>query len=128
MIHCPCFLISYEFTKGQVDKTIFQIQNEDHILLVQIYVEDIIFGSTNLSLCEKFSKLMKSKFKMSMMGELNNFLSPQVKQCKEDIFINQAKYTKDLTKKFGADGKTYAKTHMNIYLQMKIDNEGKDVD
>jgi len=66
-------------------------------------VNDIIFGSTKEELCETFVEIMKSEFKMSMMGELNFFLGLQVKQHKDGIFLNQAKYCKDLLRKFGMD-------------------------
>ncbi|XP_019161883.1 PREDICTED: uncharacterized protein LOC109158427, partial [Ipomoea nil] len=122
------FLIKCGFTKGRVDKTLFRIQETDHILLVQIYVDDIIFGSTNKTLCEKFSKLMQNKFEMSKMGELNYFLGLQVKQLNEGIFINQAKYMKDLIKKFGQDGKSSIKIPMSTSLRLDKDDEGKDVD
>ncbi|XP_019179616.1 PREDICTED: uncharacterized protein LOC109174842 [Ipomoea nil] len=122
------FLINCVFTKGAVDKTLFRIKDNDHILLVQIYVDDIIFGSTNHVLCERFSTLMHGKFEMSMMGELNYFLGLQVKQCSDGIFISQAKYTKDLIRKFGIDRKTSVKIPMSTSLRMDIDNEGKDVD
>ncbi|XP_019184819.1 PREDICTED: uncharacterized protein LOC109179781 [Ipomoea nil] len=104
------FLINCGFMKGAVDKTLFRIKDNDHILLVQIYVDDIIFGSMNPVLCEKFSILMQGKFEMSMMGELNYFLGLQVKQCSDGIFISQAKYTKDLIRKFGIDGKRSERT------------------
>ena len=91
------------FERGKVDKTLF-IKNENkEILLVQVYVDDIIFGATNELLCKEFSKLMQGQFEMSMMGELNFFLGLQIKQRKDGIFINQAKYTRDMLKKFGMD-------------------------
>ncbi|XP_019171053.1 PREDICTED: uncharacterized protein LOC109166616 [Ipomoea nil] len=62
------------------------------------------------------------------MGELNYFLGLQVKQCPEGIFINQAKYTKDLIRKFGIDGKSSVKIPMSKSLRMDVDNEVKDVD
>ncbi|XP_019171416.1 PREDICTED: uncharacterized protein LOC109166971 [Ipomoea nil] len=122
------FLINCGFTKGLVDKILFRIQDGDHILLVQIYVDDIIFGSTNNSLCVKFSKLMQNKFEMSMMGELNYFLGLQVKQLKEGVFINQAKYTRDLIKKFGLDGKSSIKIPMSTSIRLDKDEDGKDAD
>jgi hypothetical protein len=67
---------------------------------VQIYVDDIIFGSTNENMCSKFSKIMQKEFEMSMMGELNFFVGLQIKQTKNGIFINQSKYIKVLLKKF----------------------------
>ena len=70
------------------------------MLIVQIYVDDIKFGSTNSSLCEEFFKCMHNEFEMSMMGELSFFLGVQIKQLKDDIFISQEKYTRDLLKKF----------------------------
>ena len=78
----------------------FYINNGNDLFLVQIYVDDIIFGSTNDKLCQKFSKLMQSRFQMSMMGELSYFLGLQVKQTGDGIFINQSKYTKNLLKRF----------------------------
>ena len=68
------------------------------MLLVKIYVDDIIFGATNVSLCEEFSKCMHSEFEMSMMGKLNFFIGLQIKQLKEGTFIDQAKYIRDSSK------------------------------
>ena len=73
---------------------------EKDILVVQIYVDDIIFGSTNASLCKEFSKLMQDEFEMSMMGELKFSLGIQVNQCKDGVYVHQTKYTKELLKKF----------------------------
>ena len=73
------------------------------MLVIQIYVDDIIFGATNEKLCEEFSKTMQGEFEMSMMGELTFFLGLQIKQKKEDIFISQTKYCRELLKKFGMD-------------------------
>jgi hypothetical protein len=71
------------------------------ILIVQIYVDDIIFGASNTSFCKEFAKCMQDEFKMSMMEELNFFLRLQIKQTKDNIFINQGKYIKDLLKDLG---------------------------
>nr|GEW81260.1 hypothetical protein [Tanacetum cinerariifolium] len=77
------------------------------ILLVQIYVDDIIFGSTNKDLCKAFEKLTKDKFQMSSMGELTFFLGLQVKQKPDEIFINQDKCVAKILRKFGlTDGKS----------------------
>jgi len=91
-------------------------------------VDDIIFGSTNPDLCEKFSSLMKGKFEMSMMGELNYFLGLQVRQLKEGIFINQEKYTKDLLRKYNIEGKSSVKVPMGTSLRIDVDSEGREVD
>ncbi|XP_019190313.1 PREDICTED: uncharacterized protein LOC109184731 [Ipomoea nil] len=65
---------------------------------------------------------------MSMMGELNYFLGLQVKQLKEGILINQAKYTKDFIKRFGQEGKSSVKIQMSTSVKLEKDDEGKDVD
>ncbi|KAK6120416.1 hypothetical protein DH2020_045841 [Rehmannia glutinosa] len=91
------------FIRGKVDTTLFVFEKGQDCSLVQIYVDDIIFGATNDSLCKKFSKLMQGEFEMSMMGELNFFLGLQIKQCQEGIYISQSKYTKELLKKFGIE-------------------------
>ncbi|GKF87279.1 retrovirus-related pol polyprotein from transposon TNT 1-94, partial [Tanacetum coccineum] len=72
------FLLSQEFSKGTVDPTLFIRRQGKDILLVQIYVDDIICASTTLELCDQFSKLMCSKFKMSMMGKISFFLGLQI--------------------------------------------------
>jgi len=72
------FLIKNDFKRGQVDTTLFRRTLEKYILVVHIYVDDIIFGSTNASFCKEFSKLMQDEFEMSMMAELKFFLGIQV--------------------------------------------------
>ena len=86
------FLIKNDFKRGQVDTTLFRRTLEKEILVVQIYVDDVIFGSTNASLCKEFSKLMQDEFEMSMMGELKLFLGIQVNQFKEGICSSNKVY------------------------------------
>ena len=93
------FLLENHFTRGTVDKTLFFRNVNDSSILVQIYVDVIIFGSTNEKLCKKFAKMMQSKYEMSMMGELTYFLGLQVKKVGDGIFISQTKYIYDLLKK-----------------------------
>ncbi|KAK6139115.1 hypothetical protein DH2020_027142 [Rehmannia glutinosa] len=114
------FLTDNGFTKGKVDRTLFRIQDGESILLVQIYVDDIIFGSTNKELCDKFSNLMQGKFEMSMMGELTFFLGLQVKQLRDGTFISQTKYTRDLMKKFGMEEKSSVKMPMNTSVKLNM--------
>ena len=94
------FVIHKGFRKGKLDTKIFIREKGKENLLVQVYIDDIIFGSTNLNLCQYFSKLMQGEFEMSMMGELTYFLGLQIKQCKSGTFLNQAKYTLKLLKRF----------------------------
>nr|GEX03440.1 copia protein [Tanacetum cinerariifolium] len=86
------YLLDNGFHKGQIDKTLFITRHKDNILLVQVYVDDIIFGSTKKELSTEFEKLMQDKFQMSSMGELSFFLGHQVKQKSDGIFISQDKY------------------------------------
>ncbi|GJT17767.1 retrovirus-related pol polyprotein from transposon TNT 1-94 [Tanacetum coccineum] len=95
------FLVSKGFSKGSIDPTLFITKHGEDILLVQIYVDDIIFGSTNPKLSKRFEKLMHNKFDMSMMGELKFFLGIQIHQSPRGIFINQAKYAQEILKKHG---------------------------
>ncbi|GJR89598.1 retrovirus-related pol polyprotein from transposon TNT 1-94 [Tanacetum coccineum] len=95
------FLVSKGFSKGSIDPTLFITKHGEEILLVQIYVDDIIFSSTNPKLSKRFGKLMHNKFDMSMMGELKFFLGIQIHQSPRGIFINQAKYAQEILKKHG---------------------------
>jgi hypothetical protein len=94
------FLLEHRYVMRSVDKTLFTLKHGNDFLLVQIYVEDIIFGGSSHSLVSSFQKMMESEFQTSMMGELTFFLGIQVKQTKQGTFVHQAKYTKDLIKKF----------------------------
>ncbi|GKD26080.1 retrovirus-related pol polyprotein from transposon TNT 1-94 [Tanacetum coccineum] len=95
------FLVSKGFSKGSIDPTLFITKHGEDILLVQIYVDDIIFGSTNPKLSKRFGNLMHNKFDMSMMGVLKFFLGIQIHQSPRGIFINQAKYAQEILKKHG---------------------------
>ncbi|GJW91909.1 retrovirus-related pol polyprotein from transposon TNT 1-94 [Tanacetum coccineum] len=95
------FLVSKGFSKGSIDPTLFITKKGEDILLVQIYVDDIIFGSTNPKLSKKFEKLMHNKFEMFMIEELKFFLGIQIHQSPCGIFINQAKYAQEILKKHG---------------------------
>jgi len=107
---------------------LFIKRKEEDIILVQVYVDDIIFGSTNEELYETFVEIMKSEFEMSMMGELNYFLGLQVKQLKDDIFLNQAKYCKDLLRKFGMVKCKSIRTPFSTSCHLYHDVAGNPVD
>jgi hypothetical protein len=99
---CPRdFLITNGFKVGKVDPTLFTKTIDKHLFICQIYVDDIIFGSTNKSSCEEFSRIIIQKLEMYMMGELKYFLGFQIKQLQEGTFICQTKYIQDILKKFG---------------------------
>ncbi|GJS39185.1 retrovirus-related pol polyprotein from transposon TNT 1-94 [Tanacetum coccineum] len=95
------FLISNDFSKGSVDPTLFIRREGNDLILVQIYVDDIIFAASTPELCDLFAKIMCSKFKMSMMGKISFFLGLQISQSPRGIFINQSKYALESLKKYG---------------------------
>nr|GEW98878.1 retrovirus-related Pol polyprotein from transposon TNT 1-94 [Tanacetum cinerariifolium] len=121
------FLVSKGFSKGFTDPTLFITKHMGDILLVQIYVDDIIFGSTNLKLLKQFEKLMHSKFEMSMMGELKFFLGIQIHQSPRGIFINQAKYAQEILINHGMTSCDSVGTPMAT-KQLDADLSGTPVD
>ncbi|GJT95766.1 retrovirus-related pol polyprotein from transposon TNT 1-94 [Tanacetum coccineum] len=122
------FLISQDFSKGSVDPTLFIRKDGKKLLLVQIYVDDIIFAASTPELCYLFSKIMCSKFKMSMMGKISFFLGLQISQSPRGIFINQSKYALESLKKYGFDSCDPVDTPMVEKSKLDEDKEGKAVD
>ena len=95
--------------------------------MAQVYVDDIIFGATINDQAIEFSEEMKNEFEMSMVGELTFFLGLQVKQKKEDIFVSQEKYARNIVKKFGLDSKIHASTPMSSSTKLNVDSSGVEV-
>ncbi|GKB90976.1 putative ribonuclease H-like domain-containing protein, partial [Tanacetum coccineum] len=132
------YLLDNGFQKGQIDKTLFIKRVKSDILLVQLYVDDIIFGSNKKMLCTdgsnkkmlctEFEKFMQKKFQMSSMGELTFFLGLQVTQKDDGIFISQDKYVDEILKKFGFSTVKTASTPMETSKPLLKDAEAKDVD
>jgi hypothetical protein len=122
------FLIANAFKVGKADPTLFTKTCDGDLFVCQIYVDDIIFGSTNQQSCEEFSRVMMQKFEMSMMGELTYFLGFQVKQLKDDTFISQTKYAQDLLKRFGMKDAKPAKTPMGTNGHLDLNKGGKSID
>ncbi|GKB04722.1 putative ribonuclease H-like domain-containing protein [Tanacetum coccineum] len=112
----------------KIDKTLFIKKVKSDILLVQVYVDDIIFGSTKKELCTEFDTLMHKKFQMSSMGELTFFLGLQVTQKDDGIFISQDKYVDEIFKKFGFSTVKTASTPMETSKPLIKDENAKDVD
>ncbi|KAI3771213.1 hypothetical protein L6452_02372 [Arctium lappa] len=122
------FLINNGFEKGTIDTTLFIKRYKNEMLLVQIYVDDIIFGSTNQKYCDKFSELMKSEFEMSLMGELTFFLGLQVKQTSEGTFISQSKYVSEILQKYKLNDSTSMRTPLSTGVKLDSDPLGENVD
>jgi hypothetical protein len=113
---------------GSVDKTLFTLNHGTDFLLVQIYVDDIIFGGSSHTLVSRFQEMMESEFQMFMMRELTFFLGIQVKQMKQGTFVHQAKYTKDLMKKFNMAELEPVSTPMSSMASLGLDEDGEAVD
>ncbi|GJR47840.1 putative ribonuclease H-like domain-containing protein [Tanacetum coccineum] len=122
------YLMDNGFLRGQIDKTLFIKRVKSNILLVQVYVDDIIFGSTKKALCTEFEKLMHKKFQMSSIGELTFFLGLQVTQKDDEIFISQDKYVNEILKKFGFSTVKIASTPIETSKPLLKDSEAEDVD
>ncbi|GJW41292.1 retrovirus-related pol polyprotein from transposon TNT 1-94 [Tanacetum coccineum] len=122
------FLLSQELSKGTVDPTLFIKRQGKDILLVQIYVDDIIFTSTTPELCNQFSKIICSKFKVSMMAKISFFLGLQISQSPRGIFINQSEYALESLKKYGIKSSGPVDTPMVKKSKLDEDTQGKAVD
>ncbi|GJT74753.1 putative ribonuclease H-like domain-containing protein [Tanacetum coccineum] len=122
------YLLENGFRRGTIDKAIFIKKDKGDILLVQLYVDYIIFGSTKKSLCVEFEQMMHKRFQMSSMGELTFFLGLQVKQKDDGIFISQDKYVADILKKFEFATVKTASTLIETNKALLKDEEAEDVD
>nr|GEW22899.1 retrovirus-related Pol polyprotein from transposon TNT 1-94 [Tanacetum cinerariifolium] len=122
------FLLQNQFSKGTTDPTLFIRHFVDDILVVQVYVDDIIFGSTHPRYTQLFSNLMESCFKMSMMGEMMFFLGLQVNQSPCSIFINQSNYVLEILKKYGMESCDPVGTLMEIKDKLDLYQNGTSVD
>ncbi|GJY28135.1 retrovirus-related pol polyprotein from transposon TNT 1-94 [Tanacetum coccineum] len=104
------------------------VREDKDILMVQIYVDDIIFASFDPSLCDTFAEIMTSRFKMSMMGKMSFFFGLQLSQSPKGIFINQSKYAQEIIKKYGMDSSDLVDTPMVDRTKLDADLQGKLVD
>jgi hypothetical protein len=122
------FLLEHGYIMGSVDKTLFTLNHVTDFLLIQIYVDDIIFGGSSHTLVSRFQEMMESEFQMSMMGELTFFLGIQLEQMKQDTFVHQAKYTKDRMKMFNMAELKPVSTLMRTTTSHGPDEDGEAVD
>ncbi|GJT77794.1 putative ribonuclease H-like domain-containing protein [Tanacetum coccineum] len=122
------YLNENRFRRGSIDKTLFIKKDKGDILLVQVYVDDIIFGSTKKSLCDEFKGLMHKRFQMSSIGELTFFLGLQVQQKEDGIFISQDKYVAEILKKFYFATVKTTSTLIETNKALIKDEEAENVD
>ena len=122
------YLIEHGFKRWFVDTTLFIWNDKNYFVVAQIYVDDIVFGATNDSLAQSFADEMKKMFEMSMVGELTYFLRLQVNQTDSRIYINQAKFARNLVKRFGLEKLTHAKTPMATNAKLTNDPSDESID
>lgn len=115
------FLLSHGYERGDLDKTLFIKKVNQDIIIAQIYVNDIVFGSSSDSEVQVFVQQLQEDFEMSMVGELTFFLGLQVKQASKGTFISQSKYGKNLVKKFGLESAKHTKTPMGTTVKLAKD-------
>jgi hypothetical protein len=121
------FLLSKQFITGKVDTTLFTKKIGKDLFVLQIYVDDIIFGSTNQDFYNKFGKMMAKDFEISMIRELSYFIGLQIKQLKNDTFMSQGKYIKDMLKKFGMEDAKGISTPIGTNESLDSDKSGNMV-
>jgi hypothetical protein len=122
------FLFERGFEMGKIDQTLFLLRLGRDILMVQVYMDGIVFGGSSNSLVARFAEDMGREFEMSMMGELQFFLGLQIKQSKEGTFVHQDKYTKDIVRKFKMEDSKAMVTPMSTTTSLDADEEGENVD
>jgi hypothetical protein len=122
------FLFERGFEMGKVDQTLFLLRRGRDILIMQVYVDDIVFGGSSNSLVARFADDMSKEFEMNMMGELQFFLRLQIKQSKEGTFVHQAKYIKDIVRKFKMEDSKAMATPMRTTTAPDADEDGEHVD
>jgi hypothetical protein len=121
------FLFESGFEMGKVNQTLFLLRQGRDILIVQVYVDDIVFGGSSNSLVARFAEDMSREFEMCMMGELRFFLRLKIMQSKEATFVHQAKYTKDTVRKFKMEDSNAMATPMSTTTTLDADEEGEHV-
>jgi hypothetical protein len=122
------YLQQQGFMKGNAGNNIYIKMDQDNILIIEVYVDDIIFGSDNDMTSQKFANDMHHEFEMSLLGELTLFLGLQIYQSNKSIFISQAKYIREMLKKFGMTDCKPINTPMKISCKLSKDDDSKDAD
>jgi hypothetical protein len=113
------------FRKGNADNNLYIKVNQDNIFLIEVYVDDIIFGSDDDRMSQKFANDMQNEFEMSLLGELSFFLSLHICQRSQGIFISQIKYIREMLKRFGMDDYKPISTPMETSCKLSKDDDSK---
>ena len=120
------YLHQQGFKKGNVDRNIYIKVDQDNILTIEVYMDEIIFGNDDDRLSQKFTTNMQSEFEMSLLGELNFFLGLQISQLDGGRFISQTKYIKEMLKNFGMEDCKLVITPMQTNCKLSKDDKSKD--
>lgn len=118
------YLLGKWFSSGTIIMTLFKKVVDDDVLLVQVHVDDIIFGSTNKQLCRDFKEVMKKRFEMSMLGEMYFFIELQVVQKPNGVLIHQVKYIQEILKKYKVDDASPKLSPFTTQTCLTPDNKG----
>jgi hypothetical protein len=118
----------YELWKGSTYNNLYIKVTQGSILLIEIYVDDIVFGSTNDRFSQKFAKDMHNEFEISLLGELSFFLGLQIRQSNQGIFISQTKYIREMLKRFGMEDCKLVITPMQTSCKLSKDDDSKSTD
>ena len=113
------------FKRGSIDSNLYIKVDKGNMIIIEVYVDDIIFGSDDDRLSQQFAKDMQSEFEMSLLGDLNFFLGLQISQLNDGIFISQSKYIKEMLKKFGIEDCKLVSTPMIIGCKLSKYDESK---
>jgi hypothetical protein len=116
------------FRKGSVDINLYIKVSQGNILLIEVYVDDIIFGSDDDKLSQKFAKDMQNEFEMSLLRELSFFMGLQIRQSNQGIFISQTKYIREMLKSFGMEDCKPFITPMQTSCKLRKDDDLKSTD
>ena len=122
------YLRQIGFRKGCADNNLYIKVSQGNILLIEVYVDDIIFGSDDDRLSQKFTKDMHNEFEMSLLGELSFFLGLQIHQSNQGIFISQTKYMKKMLKRFEMEDCKPVITPMQSSCNLIKDDDSKSTD
>nr|KAJ0222487.1 hypothetical protein LSAT_V11C200097470 [Lactuca sativa] len=121
------YLLENGYRRGAIDNTLFIKNKGLDMVLVQIYVDDIIFGAPNEKLSKEFAEIMSQRFEMSMMGKMTFYLGLEVRQQKSGISICQSKYISDLLVKYSLSDCKLASTPVSKTDKIHADPTGTDV-
>jgi hypothetical protein len=122
------YLLQAGFRKGSADNNLYIKVTQDSILLIEVYVDDIIFGSDDNKLIQKFAKDMQNEFEMSLLGELSFFLGLHICQSKQGIFISQTKYIREMIKKFRMKDCKIVTTPMQTSCKLRKYDDSNSID